>query len=103
VDKLIVVVYCLGVDKLYKDQVKRDDAGKPLRLDKAEICKRVEMGWSQAELGREFGVSRQRINTIVAKGRAHWNKGEMPWGRPENNLPEGYLDELKRVARRDDV
>ena len=71
-------------------------------MDKVEVCKRRELGWSCAELGREFGVSRQRIWAIVEAGRQHWyGRGEKP-GRPEKSvLPEGYLDELKRIARQE--
>lgn len=71
-------------------------------VSKIEICIRAQQGWSYAELGREFNRSRERIRAIVAKGRKYWYEHEQDLrGRPRlPELPEEYLEELKRVARR---
>ena len=70
-------------------------------VDKVEICKRAELGWSYAELGREFRRSRGRIRAIVAKGRQYWYEHEQDLrGRPKRpELDEEYVTQLKRIAR----
>ena len=68
-------------------------------MDKIEVCKRYELGWSCTALGVEFGVSRQRITYIVRKGRQYWIDHKGLKGRPKKYVSEEYLDELARHAR----
>ena len=72
-------------------------------LDKVEVCIRHQQGCSLSELAREFGVSYQRIQNIVKKGRVYWYDRRGLRGRPARpDLPEEYLEELRRYARQED-
>ena len=72
-------------------------------VDKVEVCIRHQQGWSLSELAREFGVSYQRIQNIVKKGRVYWYDRRGLRGRPARpDFPEEYLEELRRYARRED-